>query len=166
MLSVSTPGRHFFRPSRCLACRLQGLGLARAPQRAFFNSPDNVAPSVLRLVAEAGQPGLTGMPASHPFRGVVVDIGPVIILRWPLPRSSREAQYFGGPIRFKPKTTEASGITDEHCSRSPPTYSSGRVPPCIQSSGRSSLRFRPGYGAYELQDVQCLFCLEYVPNGI
>jgi hypothetical protein len=71
MLSVSTPGRHFFRPSRCLTCRLQGLGLARAPQRAYFNSPDNVAPSVLRLVAEAGQLGLWFSQAPAIMRGVV-----------------------------------------------------------------------------------------------
>jgi hypothetical protein len=69
MLSVSTPGRYFFRPSRCLTCRLQGLGLARAPQRAFFNSPDNVALSVLRLVAEAGQPGPAYSLKTTPFKG-------------------------------------------------------------------------------------------------
>src|SRR5271157_981867 len=89
MLSASPPGRHFSRPSRCLTCRLQGLGLARAPQRAFFNSPDNVAPSVLpvgagtfgRLVAEAGQLGLwfSQAPAvrgqAPAFMRGVVDMG-------------------------------------------------------------------------------------------
>ena len=71
MLSVSTSGWHFSRPSRCLTIRLQGLGLARAPQRAFFNSPDNVAPSVLRLVAVAGQPDLWFSQAPAFMRGVV-----------------------------------------------------------------------------------------------
>ena len=47
------------------------LELARAPQRAFFGSPDNVAPSVLRLVAEAGQLGLWFSQASAFMRGVV-----------------------------------------------------------------------------------------------
>jgi hypothetical protein len=71
MLSVSASGWHFSRPSRCLTVRLQGLRLARAPQRAFFDSPDNVAPSVLRLVAEAGQLGLRFSEAPAFMRGVV-----------------------------------------------------------------------------------------------
>ena len=77
MLSVSTPGRHFFRPSRCLTCRLQGLGLARAPQRAFFNSSDNVAPLALWSVAEAGQRGLTEFLQATSSKSVVVDTDPL-----------------------------------------------------------------------------------------
>jgi hypothetical protein len=71
MLSVSASGWHFSRPSRCLTIRLQGLGLARVPQHAFFDFPDNVAPSVLRLVAEAGQPGLWFSQAPAFMRGIV-----------------------------------------------------------------------------------------------
>jgi hypothetical protein len=71
MVSVSASGWRFSRPSRWLTVRLQGLGLARAPQRAFFGSPDNVAPSVLRLVAEAGQLGLRFSEAPAFMRGVV-----------------------------------------------------------------------------------------------
>jgi hypothetical protein len=77
MLSVSASGWHFSRPSRWLTIRLQGLGLARAPQRAFFDSPDNVAPSAQWPVAEAGQPGLWFSQAPAFMRGVVDSYRPI-----------------------------------------------------------------------------------------
>ena len=43
MFAVSTPGKHWDRPSPCLTYRLWRAGLALASRRTFWNSPANVA---------------------------------------------------------------------------------------------------------------------------